>query len=305
MKEHMTPITREDFIEFLLSESLYTPKQIVKSHANTEGNYCNYEDYFGIKFSSLCERENSIHTFKTSVVGVSDSDLVHHFDFNQGRNNYSSFFLENDKDGNFSKIILIEANCSGCNFSKYFLIQVYSSQNFETRQTDIYAKKVGQYPALEIDINNETKKYLHKNDLDIYKKGIICIKNGYGIGAYCYLRRVVENLLLKVLQDIAELEFDNSAEFKRIIDAHKNNPVTQTLIDAVQKISPNEFIINGQNIIKLLYSTLSSGIHNQSDKECLEKANSVDTLFNYLIHEIYKHKNNFQDLKNSINSLIK
>ena len=99
--------------------------------------------------------------------------------------------------GSKGEVFTFHYICAGCNeFVRVFLVKV--SDNLD------YLMKVGQYPGIEISIDEDVKKSLG-NYVDIYQKGLICERNGYGIGAYSYYRRIVELIIDELLDDISEL----------------------------------------------------------------------------------------------------
>ena len=55
-------------------------------------------------------------------------------------------------------------------------------------------QKTGQYPPWLIEPTESLRAALGER-LDVYKKGLINESQGYGIGAFAYYRRIVEDLI--------------------------------------------------------------------------------------------------------------
>ncbi len=64
--------------------------------------------------------------------------------------------------------------------------------------------KVGQFPLWDIGVSVNLNKMLHEH-VDVFKRGLICESQGYGIGAFAYYRRIVELVIDELLNSIDEL----------------------------------------------------------------------------------------------------
>jgi hypothetical protein len=75
--------------------------------------------------------------------------------------------------------------CASCNhYSQFF--QLYFDESLS------FIIKTGQFPAWSVLVEKNLSTILGEHE-DIYRKGLICEGQGYGIGAYAYYRRVVES----------------------------------------------------------------------------------------------------------------
>ena len=122
------------------------------------------------------------------------------------------------------------------------------------------------------------------NDKDLLKKAICCLKDGFGVGAYAYLRQVLEShigLLIDEIKKTAQ-EQDDTETLERLAKLHDNSHMSEN-IDVAKDALPLYLCIKGYNPLKLLYQTLSEGIHDKSDKECLEKANAIYEALTFII----------------------
>ncbi|WP_182981711.1 hypothetical protein [Sphingobacterium sp. UME9] len=99
----------------------------------------------------------------------------------------------------------VQGVCQSCKTKIDFLIRSTSDKDWDKRQDGmtITIQKVGQFPSYEIGLNTTLKKYLNEEDQSNYKKAWVCLSTSYGIGAYAYLRRVIETEIKRIIQDIA------------------------------------------------------------------------------------------------------
>lgn len=181
------------------------------------------------------------------------------------------------------EIIYLDYICTGCkNFHRVFSVKV--DENLD------YLMKIGQYPPIDISIEKNISKALGEHK-ELYKKGLICESQGYGIGAYAYYRRIVELIIDELLDDIYELiEEEGKSEYKEALDKTKQTTVTQTKIELVKDLLPSSLKPDGLNPLGTLHEILSEGIHSKPDEECIEFAEDIKTILIYLVSEVIRHK---------------
>jgi DNA-binding transcriptional ArsR family regulator len=130
--------------------------------------------------------------------------------------------------------------------------------------------KVGQYPAWDISIDKSISSVLGKYK-ELFKKGLICESQGYGIGAYAYYRRIVELSIDELLDDICELVDESGRDkYKIALRKTKETSVASEKIELVKDLLPASLRPAGMNPLGLLYGFLREGIHDKSDEECIE-----------------------------------
>lgn len=173
--------------------------------------------------------------------------------------------------------------CHSCSLSEYtFFIKV----DIENGQVS----KVGQNPSwLSTNVDKERKIYkLLENDADFFKKALICQSQGYGIAAFSYYRRVVENSIGKILNNIRSfLERENSPlKYIEEIDKALNATIMDDRIKIAQNAIPESLKENGINPLKTIYDTLSAGIHRLPEEECLKKCKDMQIALSYLIQKL-------------------
>lgn len=164
--------------------------------------------------------------------------------------------------------------------------------------------KVGQYPAWDIkgDINIEKLLGEHSG---YYRKGLICESQGYGIGAFGYYRRIVEEVIDKLLDDIAELlKEDDLALYQDALRKTKETIVTQEKIELVKDLLPPILRPEGMNPLSALHSALSEGLHAGTDEECLEYAETCREILIFLVNQVAASKAAAKGFTNSMRKLL-
>lgn len=194
-----------------------------------------------------------------------------------------------------NQIVKIKYECVGCKKGNY---------EFLVRLSENHIQKVGQYPPWSINPEKNIEKALGEY-LDIYKNGLICESQGYGIGAYAYYRRIVEDIIDTLLDDIKDLVDENNIEeYNELLERTKKSNNATDKIEIVKDHLPSILKPNGQNPLKFLYSILSEGIHSSSDKDCLEIAVNVRNILTFLVDQIINSKNTSKEFTDSMKELL-
>jgi hypothetical protein len=167
--------------------------------------------------------------------------------------------------------------CDSCSSSEYtFFIEV-DIENGKIR-------KVGQSPAWSINLDKDIERFL-EDDSEFFKKALICESQGYGIAAFSYYRRVVENSIGKILENlrsILEMQGSSSENIEQIDRALKGIVMDERIKIAKDAI-PNSLRPNGMNPLAIIYDTLSAGIHRHPEEECLKNSEYIRVALSYLI----------------------
>ena len=193
----------------------------------------------------------------------------------------------------------LQFSCVSCHKQRheYLIDQIVTNEN-------IRIQKYGELPRKNLDRDIQLQKFF-SNDSDCYEKAIVCLANGYGIGAFAYMRRIVERNILNLLdmlrEDIESLE-DNEKIKEALSELRKESPMSQKITVANNAL-PEYLKPNGLNPLGKLYQILSGGVHSFSDEECLKKANAVNECIKYLISELSSRKKNRNRFKGLISSL--
>jgi hypothetical protein len=174
---------------------------------------------------------------------------------------------------------LVESLCASCNDYYQFFI-LYFDEELQ------YVIKVGQYPSWFKAIEQDLARILGEHE-DTYKKGLTCEAHGYGIGAYAYYRRIIENIIDDLLMMIGDLL--NGVEREKFDDALKDiqaSIVASEKIALVKDLLPSSLRPDGMNPLSILHDDLSEGIHSLRDEECLEVAGDIRKMLIYLVKQI-------------------
>ena len=78
----------------------------------------------------------------------------------------------------------------------------YHVEHIVDRET-IRFQKYGERPRKHLERDPALQRFL-KDDLDNYEKAVVCLANGYGVAAFAYFRRVVENNINGLLNLVQE-----------------------------------------------------------------------------------------------------
>jgi len=163
----------------------------------------------------------------------------------------------------------------------------------EISESSISIQKVGQWPRPKSGRDKLLEKFFEE-DAENYEKAVMCLANGYGIGAFAYFRRIIEDgvdQLLNMLEDDAKATGSGAEILNAISELHKASPMADK-IEIANKAVPPHLLVNGINPLGRLYGVLSDGVHGLSDAQCLEKAEVVQDCLKYLVSELSMRRTN-------------
>lgn len=177
------------------------------------------------------------------------------------------------------EVVLAIYACAGCkNSHRHFLIKIAENRTS--------VQKIGQFPAWELkgDVNVEKLLGIHKSYV---RRGLVCESQGYGIGAFAYYRRIVEETIDTLLDQIAGLlDGQELATYSEALALTKKTRVTADKIDLVKDLLPASLRPDEMNPLKVLHETLSQGLHAESDESCMENAEIVRNIMVFLATQI-------------------
>lgn len=191
-------------------------------------------------------------------------------------------------------VILIEYTCTACrNYHKTYLVKCFKNS---ASGRPPYIEKIGQYPPWDISVDKELQKIL-ADHLEVYKKGLICESQGYGIGAYAYYRRIIEDIIDSLIDSIYSLYNQNDKEkYKAEYVKIKSSKIADEKITIAKVILPDSLRPGGINPLSLLYDSLSKGLHAKNDEECLELAGDIRKMLILLVERIAKEREASKEL---------
>jgi len=197
---------------------------------------------------------------------------------------------------------------NGCGLKKR--IFVYYTHNGHVDEAGGYFShitltKCGEYPSLSPCVDEAISK-VFPDDKDLLEKAVRCLKDGLGVGAYAYFRQVLEShidLLITEIEKIAQ-EQEDTDTLEKLAKLRGNGQMSKN-IDLAKNALPVYLRVKGFNPLGLLYKTLSEGIHNQSDEECLKKANDIYNALTFILSTLASFSDARNKYKDSLKSLSK
>ncbi len=143
-----------------------------------------------------------------------------------------------------------------------------------------------------------------KDDLENYEKAVVCLSHEYGVAAFAYFRRIVENNIDKLLDLVQEDAQSSSAttEVTELAKLRKDSPMSEKIKIANHAL-PEYLKPDGLNPLGRLYQVLSEGIHNLSEEECLNKAKITSGCLAYLVSELASRKRRRTQFKSMVGGL--
>lgn len=290
----MQIISDKDLSDFFADFPLYSKIKFFDT-LDTDQQLNLYEYLSSRAYKFYCPHDKDFHTFK----------------FNKKWGEQFIFYEQEipetltDKNGNLNFSFYISSTCQICGYRMDMLLNVFtiSPKKESTKYPSVYLRKIGQLPAVERQPNLEVANYLSEEDRELYNKALSNLSVSFGIGAYSYFRRIVENEIKRLVKDISELEYDNVDKVRKAWEEYQTNHQMTTLIEAISPFLPKSLKEIGDNPLKVLYQQTSGGIHEFSDEVCLEKARHIDKLLQYVIKRISSMKLEFLEAREAMRNL--
>jgi hypothetical protein len=246
--------------------NLFYYNGVVLDKLKTIDSYCPICDKDTTFISELCDSQevNNIVTHAGMVSGFSASK--------QERN-----FINKLEE---KSVFIRKFNCSRKSDESSH------NQVFIFRVIDSNLIKIGQHPTLADLTKNEIKKYRKLNG-EIYSelnKAIGLFSHGIGIGAFVYLRRIIEKHILapKINKLLEEGKITDEDFFKSDFKGKVNWAKDQL----------PDFLVKNKKI----YSVLSKGIHELDENECKEcfpvLKSAIEIILDEVIERNEKEKKN-------------
>jgi hypothetical protein len=177
------------------------------------------------------------------------------------------------------EVVLITYRCSGCGgFVRNYLIKFDPA--------GAYISKVGQEPPWDITPDPAVTKILGSR-VDYYKKALICESQSYGIGAFAYYRRIVEEVIEELLEGISDLLSGKERQiYLKALERVKETTATEEKISLVKDLLPPILRPGGMNPLSVLHEVLSEGLHEKSDEDCMKSAEQIREVLVFLVNQI-------------------
>ncbi|MGB7599820.1 MAG: hypothetical protein WBM24_05915 [Candidatus Sulfotelmatobacter sp.] len=127
-----------------------------------------------------------------------------------------------------------------------------------------------------------------------------------GIGAFSYYRRVVENQKGRIIAEIARVAQKLGAKpvvLETFRLAEKETQFSKA-IDEIKDGIPDVLRIGQHNPLTLLYTALSEGLHEHTDKECLEIAQEIRVVLTELAERLSQALKEEAELQTAVSRLL-
>ena len=192
-----------------------------------------------------------------------------------------------------------EFTCVSCGKSKrrHLVEQIVAEKT-------IRFQKYGELPRKRLAKNPVLQRFL-KDDLDNYEKAVVCLSSGYGIAAFAYFRRVVENNingLLDLVQEDAKSSGADTQVTAALAELRKDSPMSEKIKIANHAL-PEHLKPDGQNPLAKVYQVLSEGVHRLPEEECLNKAKETSECLAYMVSELASRKEHRARFKSTVGGL--
>lgn len=301
--------------EFLEQYSLYRIYTLHEEYDVRSKNFIIPPDFIGQTFEYRCTKEDANRTFEIEL--EESYEPYYGYDYKIP----DDFIIDGKLNHTFKAI----CKCRSCKeYHIEFFLHVFSNlpipkaliqgpigrgfgdDNAEKKveqKATIFIEKVGAHPEIKIIPNKLISNYFDRETNVWYYKGINALDKNFGIGAFAYFRRIIEKELIHIIESIKQLPDSHTAEIQKLLDKHNENPKVSTIYENIFEHLPNSLKVLGDNPIKLLYNQTSNGLHSLTEKECLEKAEKILTLLEFVIKKINEEKSEIKDLKDTIKGL--
>lgn len=157
--------------------------------------------------------------------------------------------------------------------------------------SEVAFRKIGQWPAPSIVVDPVVASSLSSDDEKLYRRALLTLSQGFGLGAVAYLRRVVENQTLSLLDELDKLaeEEGNEQRLAEIATARAQHTASERLRLASEAV-PASLKVGGHNPVALLYAAFSKELHGGSEEECVAVAQRLRAVFELVCRTIASHR---------------
>ena len=194
--------------------------------------------------------------------------------------------------------------CRNCEeFLKTYALQV--ERDNAGHDSTGSAVKFGEIPSFGPPLPPRLSKMFGQNR-ELFRKGWRAEKQGLGIGSFVYYRRVVELQKDHILEEFrkAAVRLAADEDLLSSIDRAKNETRFTEAIDLVKDAIPDGLKMKGHNPLKLLHRSLSKGVHDLSDKQCLDQAQAVRVILNELIGNMVRITSEKREIDAALGKLL-
>ncbi len=204
---------------------------------------------------------------------------------------------------NQSKDFFVEYRCKNCE-QKTKTFAVIARLDSGRKNGEMY--KYGEVPEFGPPTPSRVVSIIGP-EKDYYFKGQRAERQGLGIAAFAYYRRVVENqknrIFDEIIKTVKRLDPSNEALLAELENAKKETQFSQA-VDAIKQGIPQALFINGHNPLTLLHSALSDGLHERTDEECLDLATSIRVILGDFAERLAATVRESAEMKNAVSKIL-
>lgn len=198
--------------------------------------------------------------------------------------------------------IFMTYKCRNCRKSpKTFALRAMS---IDSNSPSIVVK-MGEFPFYGSQISAKLLSIIG-TDKEIFLQGNRAENSGFGMGAFSYYKKVVENQKGKIIKEIAKIARQLGADEQTLLKFEKaeTEPQFGQAISEIRSLIPQTLLIHGQNPLNLLHSALSEGVQAQTESEYLEISASVRVILTELAERISFALQDNGELSSAVNRLL-
>lgn len=165
--------------------------------------------------------------------------------------------------------------------------------------------KMGEFPFYGSQLSPKFLTFLGA-DRDLFIQGHRAETSGFGIGAFSYYKKAVENQKSNLIREIGKIAQQMGADedtLRKFAQAESEPQFGQATAE-IRSLIPQSLLIHGQNPLNLLRSALSEGVQAQSDAECLEVATSIRVIMTELAERLSSALHDNGELSSAVNRLL-
>jgi hypothetical protein len=143
-------------------------------------------------------------------------------------------------------------------------------------------------------------------DRDLFLRGRRAESQGMGIGAFSYYRRVVENQKGRIIAEIARVaqKLGAKPEMLETFKAAEKETQFSKAIDTIKDGIPDILRIGPHNPLTLLHTALSEGLHEHTDKECVQIAQEIRLVLTDLAERLSQALKEEAELQTAVSRLL-
>ena len=200
-----------------------------------------------------------------------------------------------------AKDVFLPYICRNCRET----VKTYSIRAEHTGSRAGEAIKYGELPAFG-PVTPARVITLIGPDRDLFLQGRRAESQGMGIGAFSYYRRVVESQKGRIIAEIARVaqRLGAKPEMLQTFKAAEKETQFSKAIEAIKDGIPDVLRIGPHNPLTLLHTALSEGLHEHTDKECLEIAQEIRLVLTELAERLSQALKEEAELQTAVSRLL-